>query len=94
MKITVTVSALVLFSAVPALANSASGTYSSQVDKILGGHGQVGETASSASNPDVTYEVGAGGVVYKKNRQYGTVESMRPTWNLGMSPRQREKQGG
>lgn len=94
MKVLFSVSALVLISAGSALANGPSVTYSSPVDKILGGHGQVGEAASSASNPDVTYEVGVGGIIHKKNSKYGTVEAVQPTWRLGMSQRQLEKQGG
>ncbi len=94
MKVIISVSALVLISAGSALANGVSGTYSSPVDKILGGHGQVGEAASSVSNPDITYEVGEGGIVHKKNSKYGTVEAVRPTWSLGISPRQLDKQGG
>lgn len=79
MKVLFSVSALVIFlGAGSAMANSTSGAYASAVDRILKGHGEVGDVAQSVSNPDVSYQVTMGGVIKKINSKYGTVETVRP----------------
>ncbi|MGO4558547.1 hypothetical protein [Mesorhizobium sp. 2RAF21] len=77
-----------------ALANSGSNPTSNGVDKILQGHGSSGDTAKSTSNPDVSYRVLANGDIEKANSRYNRVEITKPSWWLGMSPRQRDSWAG
>lgn len=75
-------------------ANSGSNTASSDIDKILQGHGSSGDTAKSASNPDVSYRVLDNGKIEKTNARYNRVEIVKPSWRLGMSQRERESWAG
>jgi len=73
-----------------AFANSTAPTYTSILDKILQGHGVPGDSAVSASNPDITFRVLSNGTIEKRNARYNRVEIVKPTWRLGMSPRERK----
>lgn len=75
-------------------ANSGSNPTSSDVDKILQGHASGGDTARSTSNPDVSYRVLANGNIEKTNSRYNRIEVTKPSWWLGMSPRQRDSWAG
>lgn len=73
-----------------ALANSGSNSTNSDVSKILQGHGSSGDTARSASNPDVSYRVLPNGNIEKTNSRYNRVEIVKPSWRLGMSRREQD----
>lgn len=82
--------ALTLATAASAFANSGANMPMSALDKILQGHGQPGETATSSANPDISYRVTENGTIEKVNARFDTVEVVKPRWWLGMSPRERE----
>lgn len=80
---------IVAATASSAFANSGANPTSSYLDKILQGHGVNGDTAKSMSNPDVSYRVLPNGNIEKTNKRSGRVETVPPSWRLGMSPRER-----
>ncbi|MEX4010019.1 hypothetical protein [Neoaquamicrobium sediminum] len=60
----------------------------SRLNAILQGHGQPGETATSRSNPEISFRVLANGLVERTNERYGTVSIMNPKQQV------RERLGG
>lgn len=48
------------------------------IARITQGHGEPGETATAASDPDVTFRVLDNGKVERTNRRYGTVSYIDP----------------
>ena len=85
---------IVVASASAAFANSGSNPTSSGIDKILQGHGSPGDAAKSVSNPDVSYRVLPNGKIEKTNDRYDRVEIVKPSWRLGMGPRERDSWAG
>jgi hypothetical protein len=50
----------------------------SRLNAILQGHGQPGDTATSASNPEVSFRVLENGLIERTNARYGTVAYVNP----------------
>lgn len=70
-----------IISSIVATQASATGTLSANanaVDRITQGHGQPGDTASSRSDPSVTFEVMQDGRVKRTNGKFGTVSISNP----------------
>ena len=88
--------ALIVFAAMTSTSVASSGTNptSSGIDRVLQGHGSAGETAKSASNPDISYQVLDNGEIQKTNSAYDRVDVVRPSWWQGMSTRQRDGWAG
>ncbi|TWI38825.1 hypothetical protein [Mesorhizobium tianshanense] len=88
--------ALIVFAAMTSTSVASSGTNptSSGIDRVLQGHGSAGETAKSASNPDISYRVLDNGEIQKTNSAYDRVEVVSPSWWQGMSTRQRDSWAG
>ncbi|KQZ59737.1 hypothetical protein ASD54_23425 [Rhizobium sp. Root149] len=49
-----------------------------KVGRIVQGHGKAGETALASSDPSVTFETLANGLVRRTNTKYGTVTYLDP----------------
>lgn len=94
MKIRIAIAlALMAATASPTFANSGMTPERSTLDRILQGHGKPGETATSVSNPAISYVVREDGKLVKTNTKFGTTEVVQPNWWFGMSPREREIRG-
>ncbi|CAD0216676.1 hypothetical protein AGRHK599_LOCUS4939 [Rhizobium rhizogenes] len=79
MKTTLTIVSFVLFSgtsAVMAFEPLPEGT--SKLNAIVRGHGELGDTVISTSNPDVSFRLLENGVVERTNSRYNTVTYSRP----------------
>ncbi|WP_123195378.1 hypothetical protein [Pannonibacter phragmitetus] len=61
-----------------AFATGALSDAASPATKIIQGHGQPGETATSNSNPDVSVRVLENGNVERTNSRFGTVTIIDP----------------
>ncbi len=94
MKIRIAIAlALLSASASQSFANSARIPDVSTLARILQGHGEPGESATSVSNPAISYVVREDGKLVKTNTKFGTTEVVLPNWWFGMSPREREIRG-
>ena len=80
-----------LLSSAASLANSTAASHLSTLGKIIGGHAAPGETATSTSNPEVTYRVLDSGAIEMTNTRYNTVQIVQPTWTQGMGPRENRR---
>lgn len=76
-KITVALVALMSVTS-GAFANTVLSETASPVSKITQGHGTPGETASSASDPNVSFRVLDNGKVERTNSRYGIVSIVDP----------------
>lgn len=61
-----------------AFATSLLSENATPIARITQGHGQPGETATSVSDPDVTFRVLDNGKVERTNSRYGTVSYIDP----------------
>ena len=61
-----------------AFANTILNETASPVSKITQGHGAPGDTASSSSDPDVSFRVLDNGKVERTNSRYGIVSIVDP----------------
>lgn len=66
-----------------ASANSGMNATFSPLDRIVQGHASAGDTATSVSNPDVTFRVLPSGAVERTNAKYGTVSISDPRAQWG-----------
>lgn len=73
-------SVAIAFSAPAALAVGPLPEGTSQLNAILQGHGQPGDTAISRSNPDVSFRVLDNGLIERTNARYGTVVYVNPEY--------------
>lgn len=76
-QLAVSVAAVVALSS-SAFATSLLSETASPIAKITQGHGNPGDTASSTSDPDVTFRVLDNGKVERTNSRYGVVSYIDP----------------
>ncbi|MCT7664210.1 hypothetical protein [Shinella kummerowiae] len=75
----ITVALIVVMSVTSgAFANTTLSETASPISKITQGHGASGDTASSSSDPDVSFRVLDNGKVERTNSRYGIVSTIDP----------------
>lgn len=72
-----------------AFANSILSEAASPIAKITRGHGNAGDTATSASNPEVSFQVLDNGMVERTNSRFGTTTIIDPSAELRKNSRSR-----
>lgn len=85
-----TIAAFALIAATSAAsANSALSESASPITKITQGHGNAGDAATSASNPEVSFRVLDTGKVERTNSRFGTTTIIDPSAELRRNSRSR-----
>lgn len=72
-----------------AFANSILSEAASPIAKIVQGHGNTGDAATSASNPETSFRVLDNGMVERTNSRFGTTAIIDPSAALHKNSRGR-----